>query len=334
LKRFSLALLGALLLLASISAAADEPALVVVLVEPGGEALAGRVQAELRALGFGVQTASPTDSGAGALESTARAAHAAAAIRIVRSDQRAQVWVADRITGKTLLRELEVAPGEDPESVLAIRAVELLRASLLEVEASHPSRGEVKPSVVVRRVVATTHAAPEPPEPTFALAVGFGPQLMPTMSPSLHALVAAAWMPSRFGLEATLLLPVLPGEVCAAEGCARVTAGLLAGGLRVAWTSDVARIHPELGAGFAGGLLHAEGTPVAPFVAASSNAGVVAAYVRLGVSVSLSRHFRLGLDSMIGSALPPTPIRFSGQEVGRWGGPFASLLLRTEVWLP
>ncbi|HSQ64099.1 MAG TPA: hypothetical protein VLM85_12825 [Polyangiaceae bacterium] len=323
-----------MLVLAPARARADEPTLVVVLVEPGSDTLAERVEAELRALGFDVQTTSPTNSGAGVMEDAARAAHAAAAIRIVRSDQKAQVWVADRVTGKTLLRELEVARGEDPDGVLAVRAVELLRASLLEVEASHPSRGEVKESPVVRRIVATSRSAPEPPRSTLALAVGLGPQVMPSLSPSLHALVGMAWMPSRFGLEATFLLPLVASEVCASEGCARLTTGLLGGGMRVALTSDVARVHPELGLGFAGAFVHAEGSPVPPYLASSSNALVAAAYARAGLSVSLSRHFRLGIDAWIGAALPPTPVRFSGRQVALWGGPFASLILRAEVWLP
>jgi hypothetical protein len=46
----------------------------------------------------------------------------------------AEVWVADRLTGKTLVRRIDVGSvsRERMPSVLAVRAVELLRASLLE----------------------------------------------------------------------------------------------------------------------------------------------------------------------------------------------------------
>src|SRR5262249_41171750 len=44
----------------------------------------------------------------------------------------ADVWVADRLTGKATVRHIEGESGRDP-SVLAVRAVEVLRASLLEL---------------------------------------------------------------------------------------------------------------------------------------------------------------------------------------------------------
>ncbi len=332
LRRSVVALIGAVLisLLATHARAQDEPVLVMVQVEPGGEALAGRVSAELRALGFDVQTSVVVESSTRELEDTARAAHAAAAIRIVRSDKKAEVWVADRVTGKTLLRELEVGKNEDPDGVLAVRAVELLRASLLEVDAGHPSRGEVRPAPVVREVVKSSHAEHKP---SVALAIGFGPQLMPALSASLHAFVGVALMPSRVGIEGWGLIPILNGQLCAAQGCARVTSGLFAIGGRVALTPDSARVHPELGAGFGGAFLHAEATATPPYSATAVDTTVAIAYLRAALMFSLSTHFRLGFDALVGSALPPTPIQFAGQDVAHWGGPFVSIFLRAEVWL-
>ncbi|MBN1654236.1 MAG: hypothetical protein JXA30_10730 [Deltaproteobacteria bacterium] len=58
----------------------------------------------------------------------------------------ADVWISDRLTGKTVVRRIEVSGASNAAAVLAIRALELLRASLLEV--SEPPRStepEVRP---------------------------------------------------------------------------------------------------------------------------------------------------------------------------------------------
>jgi hypothetical protein len=78
-----------------------------------------------------------TTQGDGSPESIAKAASsekAFAAIKLSRrADSRsADVWLADRVTGKTTLRSLELAGQSDAPSVLAVRTVDLLRSSLRE----------------------------------------------------------------------------------------------------------------------------------------------------------------------------------------------------------
>jgi hypothetical protein len=77
----------------------------------------------------------------------------------------ADVWISDRVTGKTVVRRIEVGAGPNATAVLAIRALELLRASLLEVAAKPPpSEPAVSaPADVVRWVAPALPAAPPRP---------------------------------------------------------------------------------------------------------------------------------------------------------------------------
>jgi hypothetical protein len=335
LRRLFAALLccGALFL-PSAAFADDEPRVVAVLVSPtGDERLAARVSAELRAMGLEPKTVVVDDAAAvTTLESRAKDSGAIAAIRVIRSDQRAEVWVADRVTGKTLLRNVTCAPGEDAVSVLAVRAVELLRASLLEIEAVPPPRTEIPVTEVVRKVVATAHPQTPPP---FAMGIGFGPQLVPTLSAAFDLVVSIAWMPtSRLGVEVFGVVPLVSSKVCDTAGCANVAVGLVGGGVRWLLTTWDSRVQPVLGLGFAGAIAHADGHAVAPYVDAHADIAAASAYARASVYFAATTRFRIGLDVLAGAALPPIPIRFAGAQVGEWGAPYVTTAVRAEFSFP
>src|SRR5262249_5220500 len=133
--------------------AIDEAASTIVVVCGPGDHFGLRVIAELEALGFRALIIDPLDEAASraSLEATARKAGAIAAIRAVPSARGVEVWIADRVTGKTVLREVASDDGAlDGEGALALRAVELLRASLLEVALPAPPPGEVPATPEIR----------------------------------------------------------------------------------------------------------------------------------------------------------------------------------------
>lgn len=98
-----------------------------------------RLRAELVSLGFEVELAlaPEVEPSRASLEQAAREAGAVAALRVRASRAGVEVWVMDRVTSKTVLREV-VFTGGDDEGLVAVRAVELLRASLLEVALPGP----------------------------------------------------------------------------------------------------------------------------------------------------------------------------------------------------
>jgi hypothetical protein len=78
-----------------------------------------------------------------------------------------EVWVVDRLTGKSVIRRLPFEPLSDrAPQTLAIRAIELLRSSFLEIHLAFSGRGNqppAQPSPTVVRFVAMD-AAPARPE--------------------------------------------------------------------------------------------------------------------------------------------------------------------------
>jgi hypothetical protein len=179
----------ALLLVVGLTAsAAAAPSRLVVVQIAGEPRLVGdatrRLRAELTASGFEVITVDGKP-GASPREAVEDAhLHPVATLAIVSTDRGAAIdlWVADHLTGKTLVRRIDVQQRE--AAVLAIQAVELLRASLLE--ADHPPE-----ETTISRLpddLARWAKAPqvEPPQSTFAPSPppSFAPSPPPSFAPS------------------------------------------------------------------------------------------------------------------------------------------------------
>ncbi|MFI5306775.1 MAG: hypothetical protein ACHQ53_05455, partial [Polyangiales bacterium] len=107
-----------------------------------------RLRAELHAAGFDVIEVdrAPGDEREGVESAESNgAAFATVALNRARSGAFADVWISDHLTGKTVVRRLEVSEASNAAAVLAIRALELLRASLLEVAAAPAVQNEPAP---------------------------------------------------------------------------------------------------------------------------------------------------------------------------------------------
>jgi hypothetical protein len=130
----------------------------VALIQPpaqGDELLTetrSRLKSELEAAGFEVDVIeAPENLDASAqVSSLAVDPSALAAFTIVRAGKGpdAEIWVGDRLTGKIVVRRIavEATKGSSP-TLLAIRAVELLRASLLEATVETESGRATAPAV-------------------------------------------------------------------------------------------------------------------------------------------------------------------------------------------
>jgi hypothetical protein len=106
-----------------------------------------RLKAELDIHHFDAEVvdANLSDAPADKLAEIAQRAGALASIAFVHhgSNASVDVWLADRVSGKTSMRRLEVGRSSDAASLLSIRAVDLLRASLLEVAPGKPPPADV-----------------------------------------------------------------------------------------------------------------------------------------------------------------------------------------------
>ncbi|MFT3766777.1 MAG: hypothetical protein QM820_14870 [Minicystis sp.] len=179
-----------------------------------------RLGNELAAAGFEVVLvdAGPEGDARAQVEEGGAAARPFATVAIVDTARgaTADVWVADHVTGKTVVRQMHVATGAafaaDVSKILAIRAVELLRASLLEVSVASPGSvtlppdvarwiADITPPAQTATAQARATAAPATPgnAPPASTVVAEpappGNAVVPVPSPPASAVVTAATSP-------------------------------------------------------------------------------------------------------------------------------------------
>jgi hypothetical protein len=141
----------------------------VAIVRPAGASpllteTLGRIRGELASVGFAVEmvdqpaTGDVTDRASRAwLEELATRRGFDAAIAIVGdlSPDSVEVWVVDKVTKKSVVRTVPLGPTAEPvPKTLSIRAIELLRSSLLEIDLmagdKRPGAGPAPPPAVVQ----------------------------------------------------------------------------------------------------------------------------------------------------------------------------------------
>jgi hypothetical protein len=323
----------------------DAPATIVVLCAPG-DRFGLRLVAELGALGFAVVTVDPGDTPASrtALEAAARKAGAVAAIRAVLSEGGVEVWIADRVTGKTVLRAVESEGATpEPDAALALRAVELLRASLLEVALPTPPRGEVPATPEIRAQVALPPPpAPPPPEarapdaaPVFRIAIGLGAMASPGgLGPAAALDLGVAWMPSEhFGATLFAAIPLSRPDVEGAPGSADLAAGLGGLGARFLLTTRASRLAPAIDAGLAVVGLASKGIANAGFTSGSAFAATAAPYLRFGLAFAPTPRFRVRADLLGAVVVQGVSLQLAEREAATWGRPLGLLSAGVDVGL-
>jgi hypothetical protein len=261
----------------------------VVLVRPANpkattaEALV-RMHGELVSAGFDVQITATT-AGAdprASLEQTASGTNVDAVVAILgdASPDFVEVWVIDRVTGKSVVRRIPSQPESDRAAeILAIRAIELLRASLLEVAMAS---GKEPPLV------------PKPPPAEVTRFVQGS--LDPRRNSRLAIEVGGSGVASFDGVGLALLPMIRLDLAVGWYGLMRVTlAGL---GTRSNFESSLgsARVSAEVTEQF----------------------GLVEAGVRLRPQRRLQPFFSLGAGARHTSAEGRAPWPYQGQTAGQW----------------
>lgn len=232
----------------------------------------GRLRAELELQSFEVVLLEPqpTPTNLDELERAAQAQGAFAAVGLYRdpSGTTAEILIVDRVTGKSTTRKLLIDPSPNGPTLLAVRAADLLRASLSEY-----APGERPP-----RDVVGVDKAPPPPElarftreaPRFQLQAGGLLLLTPKLGYGLGPFLRATYHPlERLGVALLLSGPLHGAEFDAAEGraTARQEFARLSGGWNLSATTTGRRWQwgPILGVGLY--HLSATGVVTSPLVA-------------------------------------------------------------------
>ncbi len=337
--------LAALTALATAVAPAEagaEPRVLVLLLRPIpanaalGEAIL-RIRSELAAGGFDVTV---TDIAAKELAADPRALMeraeqglAPSATLGIVGDAEAgptELWVVDRITGKTVVRRLAVEATADHRisEVLAIRAQELLRASLVELLLQQSRPRVQAPPPEVRRWVEQAMAPPRPAwrfalelgATAFGGAGGIGPALAPAVRVRLA--VAEGWwlrltaigLGTRPTVHSDLGEARVSQSLALLEGAAKFRAGR--------------RIQPVLTVGAGAERVGVEGRNVlAPFRGEHNARWFAAGDLGAGVSLRVHPHWELLCEAHALFAAPRPMVRFFDVEAARAGRPTFFVIL-------
>jgi hypothetical protein len=319
----------------------------VVVVDDGDRttrAATERLRGELTAAGFVVvPRPGATDEADGDPESVAT-------VRLVRSTlgRGAELRVFDRLTGKSLVRRVDADPERAPRLV-AMRGVELLRASLLELASPPPAHDDVPPATPalahapppeIARFVGAPAAAPEkplarPPPARWVDHAAFDAgiailastdRLGPAAAPKVGVWLA---LPASFAARVQLVGPAFQSGLANADGTAVVRQEL--GTIDFAFTPLVGRtLVPLVALGAGPYHLHVQGTPALPGLAPASNdvwAAVFAASVGLGVRIA--QGVSVAAEGRALFVAPHPAVTIGGETVGSAGSPslLASLSL-------
>jgi hypothetical protein len=279
-----------------------------------------RLAAELRIQKFEVESveASTGETPASVLAANAEKSDAVAAIALVRhgDDASVDVWLVDRVTGKTTLRTIVAERGADASSVLAIRAVDLLRVSLQEFPPGKRPPADV--ANVERRaptpVVAAFTAREEPRVLLRADAVLFAQtQAGIAVGPSLSA---SYRLSRRFEAGIGGAGPLLGGRVERPEGAATLQQGMAWGEVRF---DAIRAASVEAGANALAGayFLGAQGQPRAPLQPRSGNLAAALGALGVHVDVAIVPSMSIGITVRVSATLPR-----AGIAIGETSVPF------------
>jgi hypothetical protein len=303
---------------------------VLLVVDTPNDPFMDRIRAEVVSLGLDFVVRAPK----GSIEASARAEHAAAAIRILPARNGVEVWMADETSGRSLLRQVIVdeTEGGPNQNVVALQTAELLRTGLFP----KPPPGDASPALAAPAPVIVSVA---PPRSVGEKGVTAGVGLLYSAggaSPAWQASISLEHLwGTRFGMALSLSAPFRRGTMTGPEGAADVGA-IIAGVETLArFTSAGGRLYltTRLGAAFVSVLT--DGHPSQPasnqLESNPSAAYTGLGYARLTLGWKASSWLGLGMSALAGATVARVHIRFAGNDEGDWGVPLLGATLFAEV---
>jgi hypothetical protein len=296
-----------------------------------------RVTDELYASGFAVKTLTveiaPEGDVPGQLALRCQEENALAALWFhPHEDGRVDAWVADRVTGKAVVRTWDKPATRSARATLALKAVELLHASLLEVRLLEPKERAEVPEVAEAAV--RPYLREPKTKPHFVFGTGLGLAVTPGpnhLRPQPFLEVQLGYAVSRsLTIDIELATSVWPVNVQQPEGSADFGMGflrLMAGWTPLSWRD----LSAGLIAGTGGWLLWGNGTVANGGLDARFDAQV--AWLLTGgleVALQLIEGVRLQLLATVGVCLPRLGVQFAERDVTVVGQPLFDFLLRLE----
>jgi hypothetical protein len=320
----------------------------VVIVEPSDATLrdaTSRLRGELAAAGFEVGDA-PSDA--------ADDASSIASIRLQRLPSGAvEVSVSDQLTSKTVVRRIATGRRDRSARVIAIRALELLRASLLEIESPPPPPpDDVPPPPPLPRdpppevltLVRRESPGPSPskespavaaPEPRFIerFAIGAGAAMLasfdgldPAVLPTVDGWIAVH---RALAVRLTLAGPGFRGSLENAAGTAIVRQELAR--LELVYLPEIGPrwLAPMVSLGGGPYHLYVRGTATPPYQSASDDVWAALFAAGLGLGARIGPHAAVVIDGHAIFTAPRAAVAIGNERVATAGAP--SLLTSLQL---
>ena len=323
-----------LVLPTGVNAATGERPRILVFASAADAPALARLRAELAIVGFDLRLGEAISwpPSRDQMDELAQRESAVAALALIPQRGRGgtEIWVVDRVTGKTVVRVFEptVPSNRDELDLLAVSAVETLRATLLEITLPQQAEVEVVAPLAVRELVA-------PGRDRFrarvASGVGWSPgglgfswQVAIGVTRSLRS-----WC--RIGLEG--LLPLTSANISGPEGNTDIRLWLAGPLIELSLTEPAARGDIRFAGGVWGVLMQMSGAAAAPYTGTKENVETLAPHLDLTAGWRLTR--RVTIDARLSTAIatPAITVRFSGRDAATWGRPFGLGALSLEARL-
>jgi hypothetical protein len=338
-----------LVLVVGVLCATPSLAASVVLVKsanpaPGMSEALVRIHGELMSAGFEVEVVpglvvegSDGDSRSWLeLLAARRGADAVVAMMGDKSPDSVEVWVIDKVTGKSVVRHVPFRPlsAKGPET-LAIQAVELLRASFLEIgltSMAQASQARSAPPSTVVHFVEMDRKNPRPER--FDVEVGGAASMsLDGVGPAVMPVVRLGWaVRPWFIVQATAAGMGNRPSVASLAGSSQVAQSFAALGASYRFWAD-RRLRPFVA--LSAGVLHTavEGRADVPWQGQNVAQSSFLFDGEVGVGVPLPDRFYLSLAAHVQMAEPYPAIRFANAVVATSAHPNLLLTLTLGVWL-
>lgn len=297
--------------------AADEAPRILLIEDSAETTILPRLRAELGELGLDVRTVAknPDEQLPRDLIAAARASDSVAAFRIVVEGDRADVWIADRVTGKVVLREMLPRGPRIDGRLVALRAVELLRVSLMELAARRPPPGEVAPP---SKLTQTFVSMPDLERFSFAAESAFlwSPG---GCGPGAGVAAAVAWRRGWLGARLSGGSLLAPATLSRDEGKGEVTTRWLALDAIVQPRRARMTFRPRGGLGLAALATALQGVGVAPRPSHQRTVVTVAPMASFDLGWAVQPRVRLAVGLAYLRPLRSIDIQIAGQSVASFG---------------
>ncbi|MEM6533442.1 MAG: hypothetical protein AAF654_12525 [Myxococcota bacterium] len=235
------------------------------------------------------------------------------------------IWSVNRRTGQVTRRKIDVDRGD--AQVLAHRAVETLRASLLEqrlAPTEPPSR---------TRVEISEQTEPQPHSESEALSLrlgGAGLVAAGGVGPSVALDVqVAADLSQHFALGAHAMVPVATTTVSNPDASAELRFWSLSG--EVAWHPMRRPFDLWLATRMGAQNVWSRGSVTGPGLGVTDTQWLTRADLELGAAFEVTRGIAFYGATTVGTTLPRLSVRFGDVAVARWGQPIAGVMMGVRV---